>query len=127
MAKLTFIFGDLLVILGLWGYFGAEADNRSLTALIPTFFGVAMTVCAVMALNERMLKHAMHAAATIGLVGALAAGGRGLMKVGQLGQEGGRPVFFQLAMAAICAVFVAMCVRSFINTRKAREANAENS
>lgn len=128
MARLTIVFGAVLILLGLWGYFGAAIDKQSVTALIPAFFGAGLTVCGVLAINDRLLKHAMHAAATLALIGALAAGIRGLMKINVLFGENagteGRPIMFQLAMAVVCGLFVVLCVRSFVQVRRARQARS---
>ena len=74
----------------------------------------------------------MHVAAMLGLLGALAAGGRGLSKIGALisgdPDLNRRAVIMTLTMAAICAVYTVLCVQSFIAARRAREAGkAEDS
>lgn len=82
-------------------------------------------VCGVLALQEKYLKHAMHGAAAVGLLGAIAGAGRGAMGLAKLagGNEvNTRSLLFVWLMAIICGVFVAMCVRSFIEARKRREA-----
>ncbi len=159
MAKPTIIFGVLLILLGLVGYFGtpaapagAAADDaetaaaaadetdtgtakpapagRSVTALIPAFVGGLLVLCGLLALNEQYLKHAMHAAAMVGLLGAIAGAGRGTMGLVKLagGNEVNmRSLFFVWAMAALCIAFVVMCVRSFIAARKRREAGEANA
>ncbi|MEL7266442.1 MAG: hypothetical protein AAFP69_16740, partial [Planctomycetota bacterium] len=57
--------------------------KKSLTALIPAGVGLLMGLFGMMALKESMLKHAMHGAATVGLLGALMGIGRGAMGVGK--------------------------------------------
>ncbi len=125
MANITIVFGALLTVLGLYGYFGSTADSPSVTALIPAFFGVPLEICGILAMKDSLRKHAMHGAVMIALLGALAAGGRGLMKIGALFSNdpdvNKRPVVMMLLMAVICAVFVVLCVRSFINVRRERE------
>ena len=105
--------------------------KKSVTALIPAFFGGGLLICGLLAMKESLLKHAMHGAAMIGLLGALAGAGRGAMGLGKffsgdpsLNQ---RSFAFVWLMAIICAVFVALCVRSFIAARKAREAATAGS
>ena len=145
MAKITIIFGVLLIGLGVIGYVGAtpsaapadpgvESDaeassasppaKKSVTALIPAFVGVALLLCGLLALKESLLKHAMHGAAMIGLLGAIAGAGRGAMGLGKffsgdpsLNQ---RSFLFVWLMALICGVFVVLCVQSFIAARKRR-------
>lgn len=146
MAKWAILFGALLTGLGLVGYFGtdpaamtkstsasaAEAAGSSAgeaksgpskTALIPSLFGIALLLCGTLGLDERMRKHAMHAAAGIGLLGFLAAGGRLASKLGDvMAGNIDRPKLFILLMAALCLVYVLLSVRSFIQARKARTA-----
>ncbi|MEM9365416.1 MAG: hypothetical protein AAGD07_05430 [Planctomycetota bacterium] len=148
MEKLTLVFGLILVVLGVLGFVGsgstssdaegievstssetggnAEGSERSVTALIPAFVGIVLSICGILALNEERRKHAMHAAAMVGLLGTLAGVGRGAMGLGKffsgdpsLNQ---RSFLFVWLMAITCGLFVALCVRSFIAVRKAREA-----
>ena len=148
MARIAIIFGILLIGLGIVGYSGGSsaaestsnstesevsesntaetpAKKKSVTALIPAFFGGALLICGVLALKESMLKHAMHGAAMVGLLGFLAGAGRGAMGLGKffsgdpsLNQ---RSFVFVWIMALMCGVFVVLCVRSFINVRKQRQ------
>jgi hypothetical protein len=149
MAKPTILFGIILIALGLVAYLGtpvgtttqrddssapasddaatAAPPKRSVTALIPAFVGIPLLLCGFLALNESRRKHAMHAAVMIGLLGALAGAGRGAMGLGKffsgdptLNQ---RAFLYVWAMAIICAVFVFLCVRSFIQVRKRRLAD----
>ena len=138
MAKVTIVFGIILIGLGLVAYFGSTpksspqsevtqldgdgAIGRKLpiTALIPAFFGAPLLVCGLIAMRENLLKHAMHAAAMIGLLGSL--GGlsnsiRGILK----DVPNYRSVGYSFVMGVICTVFVALCIRSFIQARKRRE------
>ncbi len=151
MAKITIVCGLLLIGLGVIGYVGSgggssadtaaessspseSADTsaevspgkKSITALIPAFVGLALAACGVLALKESMLKHAMHAAAMVGLLGTLAGAGRGVMGLGKsfsgdpsLNQ---RSFLYVWLMAVICGVFVFLCVRSFISVRRQRAA-----
>jgi hypothetical protein len=111
--------GLLLIGLGAWGFFGAEPEHRSGTAWIPAGFGVALLLLGVLALKEHLRKHAMHAAAAVGLIGLV---GAVVMVVRKLagGGEFTRGTAAQLAMAVLCAVFVGLCVNSFIQARRRR-------
>jgi len=135
MAKTTFVFGLLLVVLGGAGYVLTGSVHP--TALIPCWFGIGLWVCAAAASRDnpggkrtadeasawRMLW--MHIAVTLGLVGFLFPG---FMAVKDLvkAHVAGVPVPFpaavheQLIMAAVCLVFVLLCVRSFIAARRGR-------
>ncbi len=127
MPNVAIGFGVVLSAIGMWGYFGAEADRQSITALIPAFFGVPLIVCGALAYNSALRKHAMHAAAAIGLLGFLAGFGRGLMKLGNAISDDplyNRAPRMALLMGVICLVFVATCVWSFISARRAQRAAA---
>ena len=98
--------------------------RESPTALIPAAFGLLLLALGSLARQERLRKHAMHGAAAVGLLGFLGSA-RGLLQVPALvAGTAERPVavISQTVMAVLCAVFVWLCVRSFIAVRKAREA-----
>jgi sulfite exporter TauE/SafE len=125
LANITLVIGIALIALGLGGYFGT--GTSSLTALIPAVFGAILALLGFMARDEAKRKMAMHIAVVIGLVGFLGSV-PGLMKLPSLlaGQEVARPaaVISQSIMGALTAVFVALCVKSFVDARKARQAGA---
>lgn len=136
MPQITLGFSLLLILQGLYSYFGSpdygvEGAKVSVTALIPAFVGVPLGICGLFALKENLRMHAMHGAVTIGLLGALAAWGRGLSKIGALfSSETGvdkRPITMVLIMAVICTVYVVLCVQSFIAARKRQKAAAEST
>lgn len=69
MARLTLVFAAVLIALGLGSYFGLQAaDSRSVTALIPAFFGVLFGLLGLLALKEGLRKHAMHVVVVLALV-----------------------------------------------------------
>src|SRR5688500_15726888 len=99
-----------------------EADARSVTALIPAFIGLPLLALGLIAeAKPASRKHTMHAAAALGTLGFLGTIG-GLVKAIQWmgGTVPGRPaaVRVQAIMAVMCAIFVALCVRSFIAARR---------
>ena len=128
MAKVTIAVGIILMVLGV-GFFLGTGES-SITALIPTFFGLPIFAFGLVARDEFKRKHAMHAAVLFGLLGFLGSFSMGFPKWKMLlsGAEIPRPLaaWEQLAMAIICGVFVVLCVNSFIAARKAREATASN-
>lgn len=130
MAKITIAFSSILILLGLASYFGASAANPSVTALIPTAFGVALLGCGLAALRPSWRKHAMHAAVSISLLGALAASGRGLSSLAKLAADGDvntAALAAILLMAVICWGLVAMCIASFIAARRRQAADSNGS
>jgi energy-converting hydrogenase Eha subunit C len=117
MPSTTRLFGLLLIVFGVATY--VVTERTSITALIPAFFGAALVICALIARNEPLRKHAMHAAVAIGLIGAIAALARGVPAA--LGGHLSRPaVLSQLAMGVLLLVYVGLGVQSFIAARKAR-------
>ena len=121
MAGISIGIGVALTLLGIVGY--AASGAASLTALIPAAFGIALTILGMLARNERLRKHTMHAAALLAVIG-FAATVSGFVKLLTLvgGGTVERPsaVAAQSIMAVLCAVFVVMAVRSFILARRAR-------
>lgn len=95
------------------------------TWLIPTGFGVPLIVLGGLAsANTSARKHYMHAAVSIGLIGGLIALSRGVTSLISLasGKEvNALAAGMVWAMTILCFAFVALCVRSFIEARKARE------
>lgn len=124
MAKLTIVYGLIFVLMGLYGYFGISSE--SITALIPSFFGVPMLVLGWLGLNERYLKHTMHGAAVLTLLGFAGTVG-GLIKFFKMlgGAELERPaaVTVQAIMAVLCLVFLILAVKSFIDARRKKTTN----
>jgi hypothetical protein len=127
------VFGLLLIALGVWGYWGgalglweplglAPPKTLSATALIPAYMGAALVILGLLAFKASFLKHAMHLAAVIGLVGLLAAGGR-LLQHGRIDDVAGASL---AAMTLLSAIFVGLCVNSFIQARRRRRAASEN-
>jgi uncharacterized membrane protein YtjA (UPF0391 family) len=69
----------------------------------------------------------MHIAVVVGLLGFLGSFSRAIDEYIQAhGEPLAHPVAveYQAGMAALCLVFVVLCVRSFIAARKARNADA---
>ncbi len=118
MANTAMLFGGLLIALGIAGYVGT--GMASPTALIPSVFGVLLTIAGWIARDESRRKHAMHGAAMAGLLGFLGSAS-GLVELpALLGGEAARPaaVISRSAMAVLCLIFVVLCVRSFIDARR---------
>ncbi len=127
MAPFAVVFGLLLVALGGWGYLGAEEEHRSVTALIPAFLGIALVGLGALAFRESLRKHAMHAAAALGLLGLLAASVRLVMALsgGKSLEERGPQAL--AGMAVLCLLFVALCVRSFVKARLEQAARRQEA
>lgn len=116
MPSTTIVFGLLLTILGLCGYF--LTGTSSFTALIPAAFGLLLMSLGFIARAPGARKHAMHAAAAVALVGFIGA----LIPLLRT-PAGVRPaiaVFSQVTMAMLSAAFVVLCIKSFRAARRAR-------
>ena len=127
MPGITIGFGAVLCAIGLWGFFGSDPDKQSVTALIPAFFGAGLILCGVLAFADKWRKHAMHAAAGIGLLGFIAALGGLARGLGNLISDDPtlhRAPRLILLMAVVCLAFVATCVWSFISARRRRTAGS---
>ncbi len=129
MGKLTIWFGVALILLGAWGFFGTGSEHP--TALIPAYFGLALAVSGALAnspdAKKRMLW--MHVAVTFGLLGFLGSASRAIVEFRHasgtgLTHDATVAVTDQVAMAVLCLVYVALCVRSFIAARRDRKLEA---
>jgi hypothetical protein len=121
MAQVSIWFGIALIALGVIGYTATGAE--SLTALIPAVFGLALLILGIVGRDPGKRKMAMHLAVAVGLSGFLGSV-RGLTRIGAVlaGEpvERANAVIAQSIMAVLTLVFVALCVRSFINARRSR-------
>lgn len=119
MANTAIGIGALLIVVSLVSY--TQANSSSPTIFIPAGVGLLILVLGVIARNEHARKHAMHAAAAVGLLGFLAAAGR-LTVTLLKGGWNGLAVSSLAAMAVLCLIFVILCIRSFIDARRRRTA-----
>ncbi len=119
MPRIIFSFSVIFVALGVGAYVLTGA--QSWTALIPAIFGALLAAAGAVALKN--LKHGGHFAALVGLLG-FAGTARSFGKVPALlsGEpvERAAAVGVQAAFSVLCLIFVALCVKSFVDTRKAR-------
>lgn len=124
MAKVTLITALVLIVLGI-AVFMATGSSAP-TALIPSYFGIVLGILGLLARTKdskrRMIY--MHIAVTVGLIGVIFPGWRGGSDF--IASTHGIAVLHpaamkeELAMAAICLVYVLLCVRSFVAARQAR-------
>lgn len=104
----------ILIAMSLWGYFAS--DNPSMTALIPTFIGVAL-----IAINGGVKKEnkvLAHIAVLLTLLILI-----GLIKplTGAMGRGDSTAIFRVVLMILSTIVAMVFFVRSFIAARKNRE------
>ena len=123
MAKITVLFGVLLIILGAASFI--LTGHKFPTSLIPVAFGILLVAFGGMAetpeTRRRMLF--MHIAVTVGLLGFLATA-PALVSAVQLfkGKLFPYPAAIEekAAMSVRLLIYVVLCVRSFIAARRSR-------
>jgi hypothetical protein len=123
MAKVTVVFGVLLIILGVVTY--VLTGQKFPTSLIPVAFGILLCTFGGLAetpvTKRRMLF--MHIAVTLGLLGFLATA-KSLIDAFQLfkGKLFPYPIAVEekAAMSLLLLIYVVLCVRSFIAARRSR-------
>lgn len=120
MPNTAIISGILLILIGVIGYIFSIVDgNTSLTALIPSLFGILLALLGSVAKSkENLRKHLMHVAVLVGLLGFIIPAARLISKFNDL--KVSLAVLSQVAMSVVCLVFVVLCVKSFIDARKNR-------
>jgi hypothetical protein len=125
LAKISLVFAILLIALGMVGYFGTGAQHA--TALIPTWFGAALGMCALLAMSpdEGRRKLFMHVCVTIGLVGFLGGAAEAIRGYVSASHAGKQPDMIALSskitMTGLMLIYVVLCVRSFIAARRERK------
>jgi hypothetical protein len=122
MAKVTIVFAILLIALGLVGFYGTGGVHP--TALIPTWWGVALGIGGFLAISpsESRRKIFMHINVTVGLlgfIGALVVAIQGYVSATSAGHAPDMTAFAaKLTMAGLLLIYVILCVRSFIAARR---------
>jgi membrane-bound ClpP family serine protease len=126
MAKVTIVFGVLLIILGLVGFFGTGGIHY--TALIPAWWGLALCLGGFLAISpsEGRRKLFMHINVTVGLLGLIGAAAEAVRGYVSATAKALEPDHIALAakltMSGLLLIYVILCVRSFIAARRARKA-----
>ncbi len=131
MARTAIIFGVVLAMLGIGLYAMVDPELKrewkALTAFIPTAFGAVLIVLGQIAQSgsDSTRKHSMHAAAVVGLIGVVLPAYRAIAALSR-GDEMNLAIGGQIAMAVLCGAFLALCIKSFIDVRRARK-QAQNT
>ena len=131
MPAITILIGVMLILVGIggygWGVTNAQqtGGHASPTALIPSAIGLIITICGALATNERLRKHAMHAAVLIAFLG-FAGTVLSIPKVLTILQGGTveRPaaVISQTVTMLLCLALVALGINSFVRARLLKKA-----
>ena len=121
-AKIGIFTGIILIAISLLGKF--ISGTESMTVFIPAFVGGPILLSSLLALNPKMLKLGMHISALFGLLGFLAAA----MPVTKQLVKGEfvwkLSTYLMVSMIFVCGVFVVLCIKSFIDARKLKKAQA---
>lgn len=124
MAIAAILCGVALIGVGFLGYVGTGSQHP--TALIPAGIGLLLVICGLLALKESFRKHAMHAAAAIGLLGFLGNLTVFIKQVVSIMSTGKNDhpeaLVAKMISCLLCLLFVGLCIRSFVNARLARKA-----
>ncbi|MBX9576872.1 MAG: hypothetical protein K2W97_00155 [Chthoniobacterales bacterium] len=118
MSSLAIIFGILLNIVGLVGFFGTGATHH--TALIPCVLGLLLILSGLIARKEKLRQHAMHVAvlvALLGFLGTASALGKITLLFGATADPKAAAIMAKSATAFLCLIFFILCVRSFVKAR----------
>jgi len=124
MPVYAIVFGALLTALGAVAYFNpdllAGGKPNQVSAASPAFVGLPIALAGLLSLAAPgARKHAMHLAAVLALLGVV---GGFVPVVLRKFDVSTTAVQVGLGMTALSAVFLFLCVRTFVAARKARQA-----
>ncbi|QDU22948.1 hypothetical protein [Urbifossiella limnaea] len=124
MPAYAIVFGALLTALGAVAYFNpdllAGGKPNQISAASPAFVGLPIALAGLLSLAAPgARKHAMHLAAVLALLGVI---GGFVPVVLRKFDVNTTAVQVGLGMTGLSAVFLFLCVRSFVAARKARQA-----
>lgn len=120
ILRITIIYSVLLIIIGTGGYIVSNA--ASITALIPTLFGMILLFLGLAGRREHLRKHTTRIAVALGLIGFVATvGGLGDLMAMISGEDVERQlaVVIKSIMAILSLLYVLICIKLFINARRA--------
>ncbi|MDA7602971.1 hypothetical protein N8771_00635 [Euryarchaeota archaeon] len=126
IPNLAMLLGSILI---LWGFFSYIAsDSGSITALIPSFFGVPLLILGVPLLilgflsirNESNKHHYMHASMIVALISVL-----GGFRIFQIEDASNLTLASHLILLVVGIIFMVGGILSFRHARKLRESLGE--
>jgi len=120
VPQIAILNGAVLSIWGVISYFIQNADPPSVTALIPTFFGIPMLLLGVLSRsNPANRHHYMHACMVFALVMALG----GARVVTDFDGMSGLAILSHLLLLQVGISFIIVGIRSFKHARLERESS----
>jgi peptidoglycan/LPS O-acetylase OafA/YrhL len=125
MPNIAIWFGRLLILLGIIGYGyavyfhdPAKSEGPSWTALIPAIIGLVLMVLGhISNAKENLRKHLMHAAVLIGVIGFVVPLFQIIRGISKFTLD--FKAVLLISMTVLCLAFVVLCVKSFMDARKA--------
>jgi hypothetical protein len=120
------VFGLLLTALGVTAYVSPDTlgggKPYQITAASPAYIGLPILIAGIVSLAAPHLrKHAMHGAAALGLLGTIGGLVPAILRKFDTEQTA---VLVGLTMTVLSGLFLGLCVKSFIDARKARQKEA---
>ena len=112
------LYGAVLVIVGVFGYF--KAGGESVTALIPAFLGSPVVFLSMLSLNPKYLKLSMHINVVIALLGFLGTLKDTVIFISGQEIENELAAYSKAITCIVSLLFIVFSVKSFIKARKAK-------
>ncbi|MDC0555796.1 hypothetical protein OAO74_03930 [Euryarchaeota archaeon] len=119
IPNLAMLLGSILI---LWGFFSYIAsDSGSITALIPSIFGVPLLILGFLSIrNESNKHHYMHASMIVALISVLAG-----FRIFQIEDASNLTLASHLILLVVGIIFMVGGILSFRHARKLRESLGE--
>ena len=119
IPNLAMLSGSILILWGFFSYFAS--DSGSITALIPSFFGVPLLILGFLSIrNESNKHHYMHASMIVALISVL-----GGFRIFQIEDASNLTLASHLILLVVGIIFMVGGILSFRHARKLRESLGE--
>ena len=119
IPNLAMLSGSILILWGFFSYFAS--DSGSITALIPSFFGVPLLILGFLSIrNESNKHHYMHASMIVALISVL-----GGFRIFQIEDASSLTLASHLILLVVGIIFMVGGILSFRHARKLRESLGE--
>ena len=119
IPNLAMLSGSTLILWGFFSYFAS--DSGSITALIPSFFGVPLLILGFLSIrNESNKHHYMHASMIVALISVL-----GGFRIFQIEDASNLTLASHLILLVVGIIFMVGGILSFRHARKLRESLGE--
>jgi len=121
MRIISIVFGILLNVVGITSF--VLTGSQHPTALIPAGMGVILLVCGILGIKagEKGRKHIMHVAVLVAVAGMIATY-NGMLHLPDFFKGTAEKPVKILSLSAtflLCAVYFVLCIKSFIDVRRA--------